>query len=345
LPIVLPPTTHDWHNAPPMPQPVVAVGEDSQVVPEQHPVHEVLLQTHAPLTHSSPLPHGPPVVPHTHFPSEHVSASLPHVVHAPPFAPHAVGEGVVHVEPEQHPVVHVTLHPAHTSPLHMSVAAHLSQVPPPEPQASCALPGSQPPLSQHPLHVVPSHTHVPLEQCSPVGHAVPLPHVQAPLAEHPSPVVTPLTTHDSHAKPLSPQAVPVVGEVHAVPPVQHPVGHEVELQTHAPFEHVCPVPQGRPCPQLHAPADEQLSASLEVQTTHVTPSVPHVANAAGVHVLPLQQPLGHEVELQTHAPFTQTCPETHGADVPQLHLPAAEQLSALAEAHATQAAPLMPQFA
>ena len=112
--------------------------------------------------------------------------------------------------------------------------------------------------------------------------------------------MTPLTTQDWHDDPIVPHAVPVVGELHTVPPVQHPLGHDAELHTHAPFKHVCPTAQGWPCPQLQAPADEQLSASLAVQATHAAPSVPQVANPEVVHVLPLQHPLGHDAELQTH---------------------------------------------
>jgi hypothetical protein len=41
---------------------------------------------------------------HTHVPAAvQVSALIPHVVHAPPFAPHAVADGTVHVCPVQQP--------------------------------------------------------------------------------------------------------------------------------------------------------------------------------------------------------------------------------------------------
>jgi hypothetical protein len=126
--------------------------------------------------------------------------------------------------------------------------------------------------------------------------------------------------------------------------VQHPA-HDIELQTQTPPEHIWPTPQAGPAPQLQTPEGEQLSASLELQETQAIPSVPQLANTDVVHVAPLQHPPGHEVELQMHLPCEQTCPGPQGPDDPQLHAPAAEQLSALAATHAEQATPATPQVA
>lgn len=163
-------------------------------------------------------------------------------------------------------------------------------------------------------------------------------HVPA-VDEHPSPV----EPHGSQVEPWIPQAGPVGGEVHTLP-VQHPCGHDAELQTQTPFEHVCPTAQAGPAPQLQTPEGEQLSAELVLHRAHATPSVPQFPNAEVVHVSPLQQPPGHEVELQTQCPWTQICPVPQGPEDPQLQAPAAEQLSALDAAQAAQAAPATPQL-
>jgi hypothetical protein len=220
--------------------PQSVVDGEMHVVPEQHPPgHDVLLQMQAPPTQTCPLAHAEPVVPHVHVPElVHVSALAPHGKHAAPTAAHAVADLGVHVDPEQHPVVHVTLQPAQVPPLHVSADEQLMHPAPPDPQTIWPLPGSHPPWSQHPEQVVPSQTHRPFAQCSPVGQAGPPPHVQAPPAEHPSPVVTPPMTQDWQDDPIVPHAVPVAGDVQAVPPVQHPLAHDEALQTHAPFEHV-----------------------------------------------------------------------------------------------------------
>jgi hypothetical protein len=200
------------------------------------------------------------------------------------------------------------------------------------------LPGSQVAPLQHPLQVVPSHTQLPPEQCCPVEHGGPPPHVHAPPEEQPSPA----EPQARHVEPPVPQSLPVAGDVHTLP-VQHPFGHDAELQMQPPPEQVCPTAQAGPAPQLQAPEGEQLSASLGLQSTQPLPSVPQLPNADVVHVLPLQQPLGHEAELQMHWPPEHTWPGPHGPDAPQLQAPAAEQLSALVATHEEQAAPATPQ--
>lgn len=53
--------------------------------------------------------------------------------------------------------------------------------------------------------------------------------------------------------------------------------------------------------------------------------------------------MGHEVPLHTQVPPTQAVPVGQAAPVPQLHTPAAEQLSAVRASHAVQALPARPQ--
>lgn len=86
----------------------------------------------------------------------------------------------------------------------------------------------------------------------------------------------------------------------------------------------------------------------------------------GRQVLPLQQPVGQLVALQTHAPPTHRWPDTQAEPVPQRQAPAVHlsakaglqlepvpqrqvpvpsQVSLSAVLHATQVAPLTPQLA
>lgn len=71
------------------------------------------------------------------------------------------------------------------------------------------------------------------------------------------------------------------------------------MQTHTPFEQACPGLHGDPAPHRQAPAGEQLSAVVALQVTHALPSIPQLPNCEVSHVLPLQQPVGQEAELQT----------------------------------------------
>jgi hypothetical protein len=120
---------------------------------------------------------------------------MPQVVQAPPFAPHAWADGVVQVWPEQHP-------PGHVVPLQFAQDPALQMRPPqsphtapPAPHACGSLPGSQLAPLQQPLQDLPSQTHLPPEQRCPLTHAGPVPHVQLPVAEQPSPV-SPQVWHD-----------------------------------------------------------------------------------------------------------------------------------------------------
>jgi hypothetical protein len=83
-------------------------------------------------------------------------------------------------------------------------------------------------------------------------------------------------------------------------PAQQPFGHDVELHTQPPPVrlHVCPVPQA----------------------AHPAPPVPHEpfdCDEGASHVLPLQQPAGHELALHTHWPVvvSHTWPLPHALHV------------------------------
>ena len=223
---------HAVQLPPPVPQ-AKAEG-DLHTLFEQHPVaHEAALHTHEPLTQARPaVQAGPP--PHEHDPAVQPSALIPHVLQALPAVPHAAAEGgVVHRLPEQHPLGHVVpLHPVHTPALQYWIPQSVHAAPP-VPHWPCTLPAAQVLPLQHPGHCDElSQTHAPPLQRWPAEHAGPLPHVQAPLDEHPSAVIP----QDEHVAPAVPHADAVPGDVQTLP-VQHPCEHEVALQTHTPLEH------------------------------------------------------------------------------------------------------------
>lgn len=184
-----------------------------------------------------------------------------------------------------------------------------------------------------------SQTQLPFEQRCPDEHAGPPPQVQAPPDEQPSPVAP----HDWQLLPPVAHAGPVGGEVHTLP-VQHPFGHDVASHTQLPFEHRCPAPHAAAAPHRQAPAGEQLSAVALSQATHWLPSMPQLPNPVVVHALLAQHPVGHEVELQTHAPFKQICPTPQGWPLPHAHAPEV-QLSAFLEEQTVQAFPPVPHVA
>jgi hypothetical protein len=71
------------------------------------------------------------------------------------------------------------------------------------------------------------------------------------------------------------------------------------------------------------------------------PAVPQVVVEAALHTFPAQQPVGHEVALQTQTPATHSDPVPHAGPVPQPHVPPV-QLSATAELHVVQPPPPVP---
>lgn len=162
------------HEAPPAPQ--VATELWLQVVPSQHPGHEVESHTQRPPAHLCPLAHAlfPPQV---HMPSalQPSAAWAPHAMQARPPAPHVAGEGVLQVIPVQQPFGHAQL--LHAPPAQVSLAGQVAQAWPALPHAVGEVPVSHCAPLQQPLeHDVASHVHVPDTQCWPAAHAAPVPH-------------------------------------------------------------------------------------------------------------------------------------------------------------------------
>jgi hypothetical protein len=100
------------------------------------------------------------------------------------------------------------------------------------------------------------------------------------------------------------------------------------LQTQEPPEHTCPATHSAPVPHVHTPAVH--ASARPPQPTHAAPPVPQLAVVAGeTHVVPLQQPAGHDVALHSHAPETHCTPLAQAAPAPQAHVPSDVHVSAV----------------
>ncbi len=85
------------------------------------------------------------------------------------------------------------------------------------------------------------------------------------------------------------------------------------------------------------------SAPPELQVVQAAPPEPQAVSVLpGMHVDPLQQPLGQLAALQTHRFETQRCVAPHSAFEPHRQLPADEQLFARFASQALQVCPLPP---
>lgn len=257
---------------------------------------------------------------------------------APP-VPHAIVEGDVHIEPLQHPVAHVVAsHPEHTPDVQLDDPGHDAHGAPPTPQAAAVVPGRHVTPSQQPAHEVPSQTHAPPTQRWPDPQGALVPQRHAPPASQRSAVVVLQATQ---AAPPAPHAASE--GVVQIAPEQQPLGHVVASHTHPPSTHSWPAAQAGPVPQRHSPSAHE-SAIAESQATHAAPPAPHVVLELARHVLPSQQPLGHEVASHTHAPPAQRWPLPHGGPDPHVHAPAVHP-SARDGSHATHAPPAVPHVA
>ncbi len=85
------------------------------------------------------------------------------------------------------------------------------------------------------------------------------------------------------------------------PCAQHPFGHDVPSHTQVLATQRWPTAHAAPPPQRHTPAAEQLSERMS-HATQVDPASPQLPGVRARQVLPLQQPLGHDIESQTQAP-------------------------------------------
>lgn len=221
--------THAFPLVPQLPSPGIV-----HVVPEQHPFgQDVELQTHMPVEQTWPAPQAGPV-PQLHAPDvEQVSAFVgSQATHADPLVPQVMSELMSQTAPAQQPVGQFAgMQPLQTWFMQVCPIGHDWHADPPVPQALMPMPGKQLEPEQHPIgHEVPLQTHWPPLQSCPEAHAAPPPHVHDP-PEHPSPVLP----HATHAEPAMPQWL-AEGVSHTLP-LQHPVGHDVGLQTHWPFMH------------------------------------------------------------------------------------------------------------
>ncbi len=260
--------SHTTHSLPSMPQ--LPIPEVLQVVPEQQPaLHEVELQTHAPLTQIWPVPHGA-LVPHLQAPPVHRSAAVvEQTVHAAPAVPHIVVAGVSHCAPLQHPLGQVALHPVQTLFTQFCVEPQGLHAEPPPPHAVLEVPARHVVPEQHPLgHEVPLHAQAPLTQAWPLPHGALAPHLQTPAVQRS--VVA--DGHVAHEPPPVPHALVACGS--QTLPLQQPFGHDVALQAQVPPEHTCPIAHSWLDPHVQAPPEHASDRAVS-HAMHVAPAVPH----------------------------------------------------------------------
>lgn len=195
------------------------------------------------------------------------------------------------------------------------VASHATQLTPFTPHFASVGIAHVVPVQQPAAQDAVSQTQAPPTHASPAPHGGPLPHSQAPLAEHPSAFVASQATHALPPEPHAFSDRPL-----HVGPEQHPLAH------------ICVQPEQAPALQL-CPAG---------QLAHAAPPLPHVpALSPDWHALPAQHP-GHEAGSHTHAPLRHSWPAAHAGPEPQVHAPDDEHPSAVAGSHAPHAAPGAP---
>jgi hypothetical protein len=239
----------------------------TQVVPlQQPPGQDVASHTHRPL-----------VVSHS-WPTAHAA----HMLAVPQAALDSEAYGT-HVLPLQHPWGHEVASQTQCPLRHSCPIAQEMHAAPAEPHdvSDSLESGSHVPALQQPVQEVPPHVQVPFEHASLTSQALqvppPVPHALADCDEE-----------GTQEPPL----------------LQHPLGHDVESQTHRPFvvSHRWPVGE-------HPP--------------HAAPPVPHEEfdwDANGSHkpvAPPLQQPFGQLFPLHSHSPLVVSQrPLGHGLHAP-----------------------------
>jgi hypothetical protein len=148
-------------------------------------------------------------------------------------------------------------------------------------------------------------------------------------------------SHAAHVDPASPQVASV--RAWQTFPAQQPLGHDVASQTHRPETQRWPPAHAGPEPQAQLPPVVQASALVASQAEQSAPPLPQLATDGRLHTPPMQQPFGHELASQMHAPFMQCWPVWQGEPPPQRQAPVTEQVSALSASQLEQAPPLDPQ--
>ena len=336
------PAAHAPQVAPPIPQASIVVGI-LQVLPAQQPLgHEKASHTQAPATQRCPLPQAAPV-PHAQLPAavQLSAATESQVTQTAPVAPQRVSDRDTQVAPSQHPVGHEAVLHTQWPPTQRWPDTH--DGPPPHPQA--------PPAEQPSARVVsqPTHTAPPLPQAATEGLLQVAPEQQPPgqlIALHPlqrpAPQVCP-AGQVSQAPPPAPHDAAVLPATH-IPCAQHPLGQDVPSHTQVLARQRCPTAQTAPLPQRQPPVAEQLSERAS-QAKQVAPAVPQLASERVTQVVPLQQPLGHEVASHTQPLVVQRWPAAQAAPAPHEHAPVALHRLAVLLSQATHAAPLAPQVA
>jgi hypothetical protein len=186
-------------------------------------------------------------------------------------------------------------------------------------------------------HDVASHTQLPLTHRWPAAQTdPPVPQLQAPATHRSA-----LAPQAEQAPPPPPHWLLDVAVTH-VEPLQHPVGHDDESQTHAPDTQRCPDAHAGPAPQRQLPPLHE--SAVAEQLTQAAPDAPHRAVEGGeTQVVPLQQPEGQLVPSQMQTPLEQRWPTPHALPLPHRHCPLL-QVSAVTP-HETQVVPLTPQAA
>jgi hypothetical protein len=220
---------------------------------------------------------------------------------------------------------------------------------PPVPQAEALAATHWLPLQQAPAErqLVESHTHLAPEQCWPATHAAPPPQVQ-PVDAQPSDIVGSQALQA--LLPLAGHCVNVGGLTQLLLASQQPPAQVEAVQRQAywsaPPTKKQPWPAGQggwlPQPQVLPLKHVSTDWPLFVQSTQAAPPSPQVVAEGAWQVLPPQQPNGHEVALQTHAPATHCWPAVQAAPEPHWQAPAALQASARMP-QSTHAAPETPQ--
>ncbi len=279
-----------------------------QVFPWQQPFeHEVALQTQLPEEQVWPETHWAPVPqPQVPFDSQALARLVLQATQAPPSIPQAETEGVVQVVPEQQPVGQPVL--SQTQPLPVQCCPVAQAAPPLQVQ----LPEELQPLARV---VLQDEQATPLSpQLVLVGGLMQVTPLQQPFAQldESQPVQAWLTqvlgeAHAAQLAPFFPQAELEVPAWQRPLLSQQPFGQEVASQTQLPLTQWVPVPQAAWVPQAQAPLLLQWSEVLVLQATQTAPFTPQVVGKFWVvtQEVPLQQPVGQEVALQTQAPPSQ----------------------------------------
>jgi hypothetical protein len=244
-----------------------------QVVPLQHPLgHELMSQMHVPATQCCPAAHGA-VEPHWQVPPTQLSArSASQATQAIAPVPQVAVDGVLHVEPLQHPVAHPVAQPEQTPPVQVCAPGQTWQSCPPAPHAPAEVVVMQAVPEQQPFgHDTPSQTHMPPEQCCPAAHSTVVPHWQ-PSAPQLSAVSV---LHARHICAAAPQLFSD-GVLHTLLVVsQQPESQMVSSQAQPLTVQCWRGPHAGPPAHVQCPSAEQLSERSGSQATQVSPPVPH----------------------------------------------------------------------